>query len=156
RMKGQFGPGLPLRVLAVYATKQELWIGTGYGEWGGHLLGLDPKTGDWVQYHDEHHYATSITQMSADEVVVSWSMSHFDADTLIRRHELDSNPSFSFPELDSRYYQIIAYSAFDETLYGVENTDVVTISNGRPTKIAKLTGQLFEREARAIGVAPGI
>ena len=133
-----------------------LWIGTGYGEWGGHLVGLNPRTGEWVQYHDALHYVTGITQATPDELIVSWSMSHFGANTRIRVHKLDGTPKSSYPELDSKYYQRIAYSPYDKTLYGVENIDVVSIKEGKPSKIAELEGQLFEREPMAIGVSPGV
>lgn len=42
--------------------------------------------GKWVQYYDALHYITGITQSNSGELMVSWSMSHFDADTLIRIH----------------------------------------------------------------------
>jgi hypothetical protein len=154
-LKGQIRTNA-LRILAIHATRSMLWIGTGYGEWGGHLVGLDPKTGDWVQYSDELHYVTGITQAAPDEVIVSWSMSHFGANTMIRVHRQDGTPKLSFPELESKYYQKIAYSPFDKILYGVENTDVVSIKEGKPSNIAELKGQLFEREPHAIGVSPGV
>jgi len=154
-LKGRL-PEKSLRVLALHATPRMLWIGTGYGEWGGHLLGLNPRNGEWVQYHDALHYVTGITQARPDETIVSWSMSHFGANTLIRIHKPDGAPKLSYPVLDSRYYQRIAYSPDDTTLYGVENTDVVSIKEGKPSKIAELTGQLFEEEPNAIGVSPGV
>lgn len=145
-----------LRVLATHATDFTLWIGTGHGEWGGHLLGLTPRTGEWVQYGDALHYVTGITQASPDELIVSWSMSHFGADTLIRTHKLDATPKVAYPELKSKYYQRVAYSPQDKILYGIENTDIVSITEGRPSKITALDGQLFERERMAIGVSPGV
>jgi hypothetical protein len=154
-LKGQIRTNA-LSILAIQASDSMLWIGTGYGEWGGHLVGLNPRTGEWIQYYDALHYVTGITLATPDEIIVSWSMSHFDADTLIRVHKPDGTPKLSYPELDSMYYQRIAYSPFDRTLYGVENTDVVSIEGGKPSKIAKLEGRLFEREPRAIGVSPGV
>jgi hypothetical protein len=145
-----------LRLLSSLATDSMLWIGTGQGEWGGHLVGLNPKTGEWVQYYDALHYVTGITQAKPDEVIVSWSMSHFDADTLIRVHKMDGTPKTSYPELDSKYYQGVAYNPYDGTLYGVENTDIVSIKDGEPSKIAELEGPIFEREPMAIGVSPGV
>jgi hypothetical protein len=145
-----------LRVLAFHATPSWVWIGTGNGEWGGHLVGFHPRTGAWVQYYDAFHYVTGITQAAPNEVIVSWSMSHFGANTMIRVHKPDGTPKSSYPELDSKYYQRVAYSTYDKTLYGVENTDVVTIKEGEPSKLVELKGQVFEREPHAIGVAPGI
>ena len=34
----------PLRILATHGTESMIWIGTGNGEWGGTLIGLDPAT----------------------------------------------------------------------------------------------------------------
>jgi hypothetical protein len=154
-LKGQI-PTNSLRMLASDATDSMLWIGTGNGEWGGHLVGLNSRTGEWVQHYDALHYVTGITHATLDEVIVSWSMSHFGANTLIRAHKLDARPSLSYPYLVSKYYQIIAYSPYDKTLYGVETVDLVSIKEGKPTKIAELKGDLFEREPNAIGVAPGV
>jgi len=154
-LKGQVRTN-SLRILAVHATDSMLWIGTGYGEWGGHLVGLNRRTGEWLQYYDALHYVTGITQAAPGEVTVSWSMSHIGANTLIRIHKLDGMPKTTYPELDSKYYQRISYSPFDKTLYGVENTDVVSIREGKPSKIAKLDGKVFEREPRALGVSPGV
>jgi hypothetical protein len=154
-LKGQVRTN-SLRILAVHTTDSMLWFGTGYGEWGGHLVGLNRRTGEWLQYYDPLHYVTGITEAAPGEVTVSWSMSHFGANTLIRIHKLDGTPKTTYPELDSKYYQKICYSPFDKTLYGVENTDVVSIREGKPSKIAKLDGKVFEREPKAIGVSPGI
>ncbi len=154
-LKGQIQTN-SLRILAIQASDSMLWIGTGHGEWGGHLVGLNPRTGEWIQYYDALHYVTGITLATTDEIIVSWSMSHFNADTLIRVHKPDGTPKLSYPELDSKYYQRIAYSRFDKTLYGVENTDIVSIEGGKPSKIAELEGRLFEREPMAIGVSPGV
>lgn len=83
-------------------------------------------------------------------------MSHFGANTLIRVHKPDGTPKQSYLDLVDRYYQNIAYNPRDKVLYGVENTDVVSITDGKPTWIAALKGPLFEREPNAIGVAPGV
>lgn len=145
-----------LHVLALQPTDRVLWIGTGQGEWGGHLVGLDLRTGKWVQFYDSLHYVTGITLGPEDEPIVSWSMSHFDADTLIRVHKPDATPGISHPELEGKYYQRIAYSPFDETLYGVENRSLVSISGGKPETLAELDAPVFERAPLAIGVAPGV
>ena len=147
----------PLRnTVSVLGTKSKLWIGTSQGEWGGTLYGLNPASGSWVRYGDSLHYVTGITQDSAGELIVSWSMSHFDADTEIRRHRSDAKLSREFPLLKAQYYQTVAFNPFDGKLYGVEQRDVVTISDGMPTKIAELAGRVYEKEPMALGVAPGI
>lgn len=145
-----------LRLLAIHGTSTMAWFGTGYGEWGGNLLGLDPTTGAWVQYPDSLHYVTGITSTNEKQVLVAWSMSHFMAHTMIRAHNGAAKPVQEWPELEYKYYQQIAYSGFDRALYGVENKSLVVIANGRPTEIAALPGQVFSEEPKAIGVAPGI
>jgi hypothetical protein len=151
------GPGRnSLRILAIQGSDSMLWIGTGHGEWGGQLVGLNPRTAEWVQYFDALHYVTGITLATPDEIMASWSMSHVGANTLIRVHKPDGTPKLSYPKLASKYYQRIAYSPFDKTLYGIENTDIVSIEGGEPSKIATLEGRLFEREPMAIGVSPGV
>src|SRR5580693_7243420 len=96
------------------------------------------KTGDWVQYYDALHYVTGIASDNGG-VVVSWSMSHLrGADTLIRLHKADASVRTDYPSFRSKYYQRIAYSSFDQTLYGIERSNVVSIREGRPTKVAEL------------------
>jgi len=131
QLQGQFDNLKKLRVTALQTTDRVLWVGTGQGEWGGHLVGLDVRTGRWVQCYDALHYVTGITVGAKGEVTVSWSMSHFGADTLIRIHRPDATPEISYPKLRDRYYQRVAYSPFDKALYGVEGQSVVAISKGR-------------------------
>ena len=83
-------------------------------------------------------------------------MSHFVANTLIRVHRRDGDPSVSFGQLESHYFQKIAYSPFDKLLYGIDGKHLVSITNGKPSKLAELEGKVFEREAMAVGVSPGI
>jgi hypothetical protein len=87
---------------------------------------------------------------------VSWSMSHFEAETEIKVHKADAAVKTEYPSLRDRYYQCLAYSPHDELLYGVERGEVVTIKEGKPTKVASLSGTLYEREPNAIGIAPGV
>ncbi len=156
QLRGQFDNLRELRVLAVQPTDRILWIGTGQGEWGGHLVGLDVRAGRWVQFYDGLHYVTGIARGPKDEPIVSWSMSHFGANTLIRVHKPDATPEFSYPELEGKYFQRVAYSPFDKTLYGLDGDTVVSIAEGKPTTVVKLGVEVFEREPEAIGVAPGI
>ena len=156
RLQGQFTDLRELRVLAVQPTDRFLWVGTGYGEWGGHLVGLDVRTGRWVQFHDALHYVTGIARGPKGELIVSWSMSHFGANTLIRVHKPDATPETSYPGLEGHYFQRVASSPFDTKLYGLDGDAVVTFTDGKPTTVARLDVPVFEREPRAIGVAPGI
>jgi hypothetical protein len=145
----------PLRILAAHGSESMVWFGTGNGEWGGALYGLDPKTGKWVE-RTGIGYVTRITHAAGDEVVVSWSQSHFGAHTQVCVHTPDATVKTEHPMLTEKYYQQLAYNPHDRTLYGVEAPDVVTVADGKPTRVASLAGRLFEREAKAIGVAPGV
>lgn len=145
-----------LRLHASYGTPSILWLGTGHGEWGGHLMGLNPKTGEWVQYYDALNYVTGITSANSDHVIVSWSMSHFMASTLIRQHGINAQPDHEFPELKDNYYQTVTYSPFDHILYAIERKWLVTLTGGKPTRVIELTLHLFKPEPKAIGVAPGV
>ena len=145
-----------LRVLAIYASGHTLWIGTGQGEWGGHLVGLNVRNGRWRQYYDALHYVTGITSRNEDTLVVSWSMSHFTANTLIREHDRKAVPTRSYPQLKGSYFQAVAFSPFDDQLYGVEQNTVVAINDGEPTPIAELGKLAYDIEPDAIGVAPAV
>jgi hypothetical protein len=159
--------GPPLRVLAVHGTDSMLWIGTGFGEWGGTLLGLDPKAGNWVHMYDFSYSVTGITTSARGEIIVSWSHSHVCQSTLVRAHRPDATVKTEYadpegkllpfyPGLAGKYFQCITYNPLDDTLYGVESTDLVTIKDGIPTKVVKIADRLFGVEPHAIGVAPGI
>lgn len=145
-----------LRVLALYPQGETLWIGTGQGEWGGHLIALNTRTGEWSIYYDPVHYVTGITGSTNEAVFVSWSMSHFFASTLIRAHSSNAQAIQEFEELQNRYYQHISSSTPEGTLYGVEQNSLVEIDSGAPVELADL-GQLgYGVEPNAIGVAPAI
>jgi hypothetical protein len=146
----------PLRILVIHGTDSRLWIGTGRGEWGGALVGFDPKANKWFYEIQSTLYVTGITHSSPDAVTCSWSMSHFDNNTLVRVHEPDATIKTSYENLRSKYYQALAFSSCDKALYGIESADLVTISNGKPTKIVHLDGKLYEREPNAMGSGPAV
>jgi hypothetical protein len=150
--------GSPLAdAVAVLGTKTRLWIGISRGEWGGALYALNPANGTWVDHGDATGYVTGMTEDGSGDLLVSWSMDHMgDAGTRILRHGGDAEPYGQIPDADSKYYQTVAFNPFDDTLYGVEQGDVVAISDGGHTKIAGLDGPVFGRERMAVGVAPGI
>lgn len=154
---GSRTPGRPpLRVLATHAAGSAIWIGTGHGEWGGDLWSLDLRTGRWDRYHDPLHYVTGITLDEEGRLIVSWSMHHFLADCLIRVHDHHARLKRAYPELRWAYFPGITFSRFGETLYGIENADLVLIRQGIPSRVATLTGPLYRNEPMAIGVAPGV
>ena len=149
-------PTNELRLQAGYATGKMVWLGTGHGEWGGTLYGLEPVSGAWRQYTDALHYVTGITSADGENVSGSWAMSHFIAHTLVREHGTSVQAQWEGPELKSQYYQRIAYSSFDRVLYGIENKSLGRIVRGRPEEIVSLSVQVFTRENYAIGAAPGV
>ncbi|MBA4192392.1 MAG: hypothetical protein C0467_30865, partial [Planctomycetaceae bacterium] len=106
----------PLRILATHGSESKVWIGTGNGEWGGTLIGFDPKTGKWVSSRDGGGYVTGITHSEKDEVIVSWSMSHFAASTRIVDHKADATVKTKHPGMFKKYYQCVAYNPHDELL----------------------------------------
>jgi len=147
--------GPPHRILATHGTDSMLWIGTGNGEWGGELFGLDSKTEKWVEGNGSG-YVTGITHSEKAELIVSWSMSHFTAHTQIQIHKADGEVKTKHDRIEDKYFQRLAYSKHDEALYGIESDELVTIKDGKPTKVAKLQGDVLEREPNAMGAAPGI
>jgi hypothetical protein len=100
-------------------------------------------------------------------MVVSWSMSHFGKTTLVRTHNPDATVKTGYPDPEGKllpwstgfvgkYFQCVTYKPLDDTLYGVESTDLVTIKDGISTKVVKIADRLFTVEPHAIGMAPGI
>jgi hypothetical protein len=147
----------PLRVLALHAGASTLWIGTGYGEWGGELLGLDIATGQWVDHGDDLHYVTGIVQAAADQLTVSWAMSHmWHCDSLLRIHALDGGVRSAALEREDTYVQGLAWSRFDQALYAIDTGALVSIRDGQITKLGDLDGPIYGPERKAVGVAPGI
>jgi hypothetical protein len=153
--ESKIAPGV-LALKACYATSTMVWLGTGRGEWGGTLYGLDPENGAWVHYSDSLHYVTGITSVARDRPLVSWSMSHFMATAMIRTHDIGAQPSSEWNEVKRRYYQRVAYSAFDHALYVIENESLARITRMASAEIVRLPGQVFAPEPNAIGVAPGV
>lgn len=145
-----------LRLLDMAVFDHGIWFGTGQGEWGGHLVHLDIDSGKWTSYYDGLHYATGIAPVDSKSSFVSWSMSHFMASTLIRVHGANAKPRHSFNELDSQYFQKIAFDNRTKTLYGVEQNQLVKIENGTPIVLADLGEARYDAEPNAIGVSPGV
>lgn len=149
-------PYTAFRALAVLATGTHLWVGTGYGEWGGALFGLDLGSGKWVLSADSLHYVTGIAEDGQGKLWVSWSMSHFDARTLLRVHRPDASIERAYPELRSKYLQTVAWDDARQVLHGVEQQSLVRLEDGKPVELVSLGKLSYAQEANAIGVAPGI
>lgn len=130
------GLGPPFKILAAYGTDSRLWIGTGKGEWGGALLGLDPASGKWSNYTDGE--ASSITEEPDGEVTVNWSNWHLVPHAKIRVHEADASVKWNYSEVSDTGYRTIAFNPFDGVLYGIDESNLVSIVGGAPTRIAPL------------------
>ena len=146
-----------LRILTVAKSGDDIWIGTGNGEWGGHLVKFNTLTQQWQWYYDSLHYVTGIAADSSGKIWVSWSMSHFSANTVIRAHGKDTNPIQEGKLLEQHYYQALAYSEFDHALYGVEQSTLGVIdAEGELTSPVNLGQIIYPRENNAIGVRPAV
>lgn len=55
----------------------KVWFGTGYEEWGGHLLTLDLASGKWSEFYSPLQYVNSITKDNKETIWIAWAMSHF-------------------------------------------------------------------------------
>ena len=122
------------RALAVRAAGTHVWVGTGYGEWGGALFGLDLTSGQWVQFKDTLHYVTGISEDGQGRLWVSWSMSHFGADMLLRVHRPDATVERAFTESRSKYIQTVAWDEASQILYGIEQNSLVRFEDGKPVE----------------------
>ncbi|WP_232293447.1 hypothetical protein [Stigmatella aurantiaca] len=154
KLKDAFAKGF--RALAVHASGTHVWVGTGYGEWGGCLFGLDLKRGQWVQSKDSLHYVTGIASDGEGNLWVSWSMSHFMANTLLRVHRPDATVARAYPEFKSKYIQTVAWDDARKVLYGIEQNSLVRFEEGKPVELVSLGELPYAQEPNAIGVAPGV
>ncbi len=146
-----------LRPLCYAKGPHTLWIGTGQGEWGGHLVRFDTERGTWESNYDGLHYVTGIALIGDSPKLVSWSMSHFYAHTVLRVHHDDTSIETSFEVHEQAYYQTTAYSPFDERFYVVEQRLLETVDpHGKTTKWAELPEMRYKPEGMAIGVVPGV
>ncbi len=146
-----------LSILTVAQSGDDIWIGTGNNEWGGHLVKFDTKNGQWESYYDSLHYVTGIAPDPTGKIWVSWSMSHFSASTVIRIHGAETKPVWTGKELEGHYFQALTYSEFDHAIYGVEQSNLGVINDqGELTSPINLGKVQYPRENKAIGVRPGV
>jgi len=146
-----------LRPLCYAVGQHKIWIGNGYGEWGGFLVGFDVVDKKWYWDYDSLHYVTGIALVGDKPQLVSWSMSHFMATAVLRRHDDDAKVVASYQEFEDRYFQTAAYSNFDRNFYVVEEQTLnVCDSDGNLTKLLDLPKRPYRREGMAIGVVPGV
>src|SRR5262249_29151340 len=76
--------------------------------------------------------------------------------TRVKVHNPDATVKDEYPYLKDKYYQRLVYNPFDKTLYAVMNEDLVTVTDGKPTKVIRLEGRLYEREPDSTGAVPGL
>lgn len=154
-----------LRPLEIKVIGSRIWIGNGWGEFGGNLVSFDTSTATWNSKEDRGYYVTGISQVSQDRLAVSWSMSHLGMKhAVLRIHASNTSVVKEFEGFPPRgkyleeagYLQKIVYDKRSGEIYAIEQNDLVRLANGQPEKIADLGPLLYRREPGAIGVVPGV
>src|SRR5262249_30248785 len=108
-----------LSVADVLVGKDRIWIANDFGEWGGHLLCLDPATGAWSQWYDQLLWPTGIADAPGGPIV-NWGSCHLIAtDFCIRSHGADGRPLAELARSNERFREGLARSA-DGRLFCVE------------------------------------
>lgn len=132
-------------------------IGTGYGEWGGHLFLLDVTSGTWNLYTDTLGNCAGIVPTEKGWFV-AWSMSHMMAHTRARLHGADGKPLLEGPMLRDRYLRALTWGAEANAVIGLEQNDLVKLSDTLGLeKVQSKVGQVrYGDERNAVGVSPGI
>lgn len=137
-----------------FARGRHLWLGSSQGEWGGHLVGLDLATGDWVQRHTE----LPVTGIAADGegLVTAASLSHLHgAGARLERRGADGAVRRTLASFEG-FLQKLDRGP-DGTLWAVEQRDLVRVDpEGRRERVAGLPGLPYGLEPDAVGVAPGV
>jgi hypothetical protein len=142
-----------LRLQAVYVGKGKVWLGTGYGEWGGHLLILDVITGKWRQFYNPLLYVNSIAEDKDETIWVAWAMSHFIAYTSLMPIGKAYKESAYFKD---HYLQVIAYNKYDDTLCGLDENHLIRFKDGKLEQVYDLDNMRYLRDEYAVGVIPYI
>jgi hypothetical protein len=139
---------------AIASNGNVLAIGTGFGEWGGHLWLLDVSTGAWSKFYDSLGNAVGIAKTDKGWFV-AWSMSHMSAHTRVRLHGADAKELTLGPEFDGRYLRALA--ADGGALFGIEQNELVKVTNAlKLEKVQSFTPVKYGPERNAVGVSPGI
>ncbi|MDP1918071.1 MAG: hypothetical protein Q8L14_17635 [Myxococcales bacterium] len=141
---------------AIGSHGTQLAIGTGFGEWGGHLWLLDVATGQWAKYYDELGGAVGLAWTGAGWAV-AWSMSHFTALARLRVHGADGKPLKQGKELRDKYLRKLAFDDEAKVLLGLEQNTLVRIDDDlRLTNVQDVGKVKYGPERHAVGVSPGI
>jgi len=139
---------------AIASSGNVLAIGTGFGEWGGHLWLLDVSTGKWSKFYDSLGNAVGIAK-TGKGWAVAWSMSHMMARTRVRLHGADAKELTLGPEIDDRYLRALAVDG--SALFGVEQNELVKVTDALELeKVQRFTPVSYGPERNAVGVSPGI
>lgn len=153
QVKGR-GFGDAPRALASHGT--QLAIGTGFGEWGGHLWLLDVATGRWSKFYDALGNAVGLA-WTPKGWAVAWSMSHFDATTRARLHGPDAAPTKEGERLRGRYLRALAFDEAAGALFGLEQQQLVRLSDALKLEPVQPIGAVkYGPEPNAVGVSSGI
>lgn len=146
-------------VIKVYGSK--IWIGNSFGEWGGNLTAFDTRTEKWLFHIDKLHYVTDITEISLEEMAVSWSMNHFSTLSRLRIHSNDTSVVREFEELASKqgkfgrvggYLQKIVYDQESGQIFAMERNKFVLLEKGQPKKITESGPPLRNSKGRRISL----
>ncbi|MBL8916939.1 MAG: hypothetical protein JNM17_39915 [Archangium sp.] len=142
---------------AIAASGNVLAIGTGFGEWGGHLWLLDVSTGKWSKFYDSLGNAVGIAKTEKGWVV-AWSMSHMMAHARLRLHDDAAKEVVAGAELRDRYVRTLTFDSESKAVVGLEQQDLVKVTEKLGLeKVQSAVGQVkYGPERNAVGVSPGI
>jgi hypothetical protein len=133
-----------------------LAIGTGFGEWGGHLWLLDVSDGSWRKHFDSLGNVTGVV-WTGEAWAVAWSMSHLMATTRMRLHGPDARPTQEGKEVPDRYVRALAWDDEAKVLFGLEQNDLVRFDRALVfKKVHSLARVTYGLERHAVGVSSGI
>ncbi len=139
---------------AIASSGSVLAIGTGFGEWGGHLWLLDVSTGAWSKFYDPLGNAVGIAKTDKGWLV-AWSMSHLMAHTRVRLHGADAKELATEKEFKDRYLRSLTRDG--EVVLGLEQHELVKITSKLEFEaLRSITPVSYGPERNAVGVSPGI
>jgi hypothetical protein len=141
---------------AISSEGHQLAIGTGSGEWGGHLWLLDVSTGAWGKHYDGLGNAVGIA-WTGTAWAVAWSMSHMVAHTRVRLHGRDGKPQKEGAMLRDRYLRKLTFDPETKAVFGLEQNDLVRLDAALALVKLQDVGKVkYGPEPNAVGVSPGI
>ena len=134
----------------------QLAVGTGFGEWGGHLFVLDVATGKWGMHTDPLGNVVGIA-WTGEAWAVAWSMSHMMAHTRLRLHAADAKPVKEGAMTRDKYLRQLAWDEGAHALFGLEQNDLVRVDEMLAwVKVQDIGKVKYGPEHNAVGVSSGI